>query len=494
MRALLRSVFLIGTSTIANTAVAVLRNKLLAEVLGPTGIGLFAQLFGLQSLAAGVVPLGLQTGALRYVALYRKEDRERLVSFVATAARLFLWLSLIATALCLVWLKPLTVWATGDPIYMVMLVAPVLGIPFLVQSQTWLMFVQAGLEIRSYSRAIMITSIGGLAVLAPLVLIWRLKGASIHLLVFAVLGWAVARWTADRTMDREMRQAIARAPFDRTVVTSLWRFGAANFVPFVLTMAFPFVLRAQIVHDCGLTRNGIFQALFAISMQYLAIPLNAMTAYSFPRISQLREVAAINQEVNNATRVAVLFSAAGILAILLSRDVVIHLLFSSRFLDALPLFPVQLVGDLVKAVSFAIQLPLLPQERHRARNIMSLIHYGTFAAIFFGVPAEQRLWGAVWGHTVSWSVHLGMHVIYLRRVNGFRFTRDNLRLLATSFAAVIAVAALPFPDWRWRLVGAGIALLWAATSITPLEIAQIKAAVRARLRTASVPGQEGQDV
>jgi hypothetical protein len=101
------------------------------------------------------------------------------------------------------------------------------------------------------------------------------------------------------------------------------------------------------------------------------------------------------------------------------------------------------------------------------------------------VPAKDRLWGAVWGHTISWGVHFVTHLVYLGRTNGFRFSPENLRLLLTSFAAVVAVAALPFPDMRWRAVGAGITLLWAATSITRNEVEQVMAAVRARLR---VPG------
>lgn len=284
-------------------------------------------------------------------------------------------------------------------------------------------------------------------------------------------------------MEPKTRRAVGSAPFDRASVESMFRFGYANLPPFVLTLAFPFVLRAQIVHDAGLTQNGIYQVLFAISVQYLAIPLNAMTAYSFPRISQLQEIAAINQEVNNATRVAVLFSAAGILAILLTRDLVVRVLYSDRFMAAVPLFPVQMIGDLIKAVFFAIQLPMLPQERFRARNVMSFVQYGVFAAIFFGVPATQRLTGAIWGHAVSWGAALVMMLVYLRRVNGFRFTPENTRLLISSFAAVVAVAALPFPDLRMRLVGAAIAVAWAATSITRREVERVLEALRARLQS-----------
>jgi PST family polysaccharide transporter len=397
-------------------------------------------------------------------------------------------LSLAATLSCLAFVRPLTAWAVDSPVHLWLMVPAMLGIPFLVQSQTWLTFVQAGLDLRAYSRALVTTAALGLLAMIPLVLVWGLRGAAVHLLVLALLGYLVARREAHRAMDAPARDTMRAAPFDTQVARQLFRFGAANLLPFALTLAFPFVVRVQIVRDLGLTQNGIYQALLAISVQFLTVPLNAMTAYSFPKISQLQDRDAINREVNNAVRAAVLFSCAGILVILLGRDVAVRLLFSDRFLDAVPLFPVQLCGDLLKAVGFAVQLPLLPQERYRARNIMALVHYGTFAAIVFAVPPHLRLWGAVWGHTLSWGVHAVMHVIYLRRTSGFRFTPANLRLLVLSLVAAVAVAALPFPDVGWRLVGVGVAVAWALLSVQRREIRHALDAVRARLEAAGASG------
>ena len=88
----------------------------------------------------------------------------------------------------------------------------------------------------------------------------------------------------------------------------------------------------------------------------------------------------------------------------------------------------------MKAVCYAIQLPMLPQERFRARNIMTFAQCAVFAGVFFGVPAGERLWGAVWGHTASWACHLVMLLICPHRVNRFHFSAENLRLLVGSFA------------------------------------------------------------
>ena len=490
MKALIRSVFLVGLSSVASIGVAVLRSKLLAVTLGPAGVGLLAQLYGVQIAVAGIVPLGLQVANLRYIALYRAEDPDRLARFVSTASRMFLWLSIGATVMCLILLRPLALWATSSAEYALMLMPAVFGIPFLVQTTTWLTYLQAGLDIRAYSRAQVITALLSLLVLAPLVLLWGLRGAALHLLLVAFVSWGVARWSAVRAMGPVTRRAIGSAPFDRAAVQSMLRFGWMNLPPFVLDLLWlPLVVRPQIMHACGATQNGIYQVVYAFSIQYLAIPLIAVSAYSFPRISQLRDQGAINQEVNNATRVAVLFSSAAILVMLLTRDVVIRVLYSHRFLGAVALFPVELVGDLLKAVVYAIQLPMMPQERFRARNVMSVVQYTVFAAVFFAVPASQRLQGAIWGYTACWAVALAMMLSYVWRVNGFRFSSANTRLLVSSFAAVGMVAGLTaspaaFADPRIRLAGVAIAAVWVATSITRQEVDQVMDVVRARLQSA----------
>ena len=103
----------------------------------------------------------------------------------------------------------------------------------------------------------------------------------------------------------------------------------------------------------------------------------------------------------------------------------------------------------MKAVCYAIQLPMLPQERFRARNIMTFAQCAVFAGVFFGVPAGERLWGAVWGHTASWACHLVMLLICPHRVNRFHF------------------------------VGLAIAVVWAATSITRREVERLLEVPRA---------------
>jgi PST family polysaccharide transporter len=480
MRELIRAVFLVATSSVVGTAVALLRNKLLAVLLGPAGVGLVAQLAGLQATVTGLVPMGMQIGALRYVARDRVEDRQRLARMLATAARLFIGLSMVAVVLCLIGVRPLAGWALGDATLWWLLVPAILSIPLVVQSQLWLTYVQAGLDMKVYARALMLTAVGGLATVAILVPIWDRLGAAWQLLAAALVGYGVARHHARADMDADLRRAVAESGMDRQAARNLARFAWANLPVFALTLLVPYAIRAELVRDLGMEANGVYHVLFTISTQYLAIPLSAMVAYSFPRISQLRDLEEVNREVNHALRVVLLVSTFAILGVLLLRHFVIEWLFSREFLPAVTLLPGQMVGTLLQAAGWAIQLPLLPQERFRARTVLATLQAATFVGVFFAFPPAERLVGVVWAFTLSWLVHVVSHAVYMRRVNGFRIGRRNMVLLLSGLGVIAAVGYLPSPGVHWRLLGAALALVWAALAVGREEIEAVSDLARAR--------------
>ena len=464
------------------TLVGLIRNKLLAINLGPTGMGVFAQLFGVQALAAGLVPMGMQTEALRFVAKHRSEDPVAVARFVSTASKVFLLTSSATVLLCFIFLKPLSLWALHTTRYMLFLVPPIIGVLFLVQSQLWLAYIQAGLDVKMYSKAQVTTAILGLTVLVPIVLVWNLKGAAVHLLIFAAVGYIVTRIFVKRSMSAEMAANLKGAAFDLSAVTSMARFGFANIPVSIFALLIPFIVRTQIVKHIGLHANGIYQAVFAISNQYVMVALMAMQTYAFPNISRLADdVRDVNTQVNNAIKAVLLFSTAGILAILLARDLVVNVLFSKEFSPAVGLLPLQMVGDFIRCVGFTVQLPLLAQKRLLARVVLATLQSAAFLGVFFVTPPHNRLYGAVLAHVAAWSVLLLSSYIYMSKTNGYRFTPDNVRLIACGLAAVSLVAFLPIQEPMWRLIAIGTTLAWGATALTKHERNQIRETIATRL-------------
>ncbi len=478
----------VGLSFVANAVIAIARNKVLAVLLGPRGVGFIAQLVGFQSLASGVLPMGMQVGALRFVARHRDDEPERMASFLRTTAVLFVAISLVSLLVCLVLVRPLSRWVLDDAAAWPFLVAPLLGVPFLVQAQLWQTFVQAGLDVKTYSKTLVVPAMIGLVPLLVLVAVWHEGGGAAHLLLAAIVTYAVAAVYARRAMRPELRAALKTARLGLEAARYLGGFTAANLPVIGLTLLVPFLVRTQIVHDRGMVANGIYQAVFAISSQYLSIPLNAIATYALPKMSQRMEHGEMNVEINNSVHASILFAGGGILALLVCRDWVIRILFSSEFLPAVALFPLQMVGDLFRAVGFAIQQPLLPMGLLFPRFVLALVQNAVFLGVFFAAPPERRVEAAVLAHAAGWATQLVTHYVFLRRVTGFRFSGHNGWMLLVSAGAVGCLALTPVGTWASRLGGVVVIGIWAAVCVRKSDVQFVWERIRAR----ALPGAAAQ--
>lgn len=478
---------MLGFSQMAMAFVSIVRNKILAVLLGPEGIGLFAQLAGFQSLASNAIPMGMQVGALKHFAASRATDRDSLPSVVATAGKAFLYLSAITAAGCLIFVKPLSGWALSNSSLFLYMIPPILGVPFVIQTQLWNTYLQAGLEMKTYSKVILANSFCGLLIAVPLVYVWGQRGASMHLLVTAAIGFIIVRIAVSRSMGPELRAQVKKGRFDFRIMRMLARFGGANILGFSLWLVVPFLVRTQVIHSLGLHANGIYQAVFAISSQYLSVPVNALSTYALAKISQnLQDVKEINAEVNRNLKVAFVVNVPVLMSILLLSGIAVRILYSHRFLGAVALFPWQIAGDYCKFIAFATGAPMVPQERFLARNVISIVVYSIYMAVFYTALPRIGLQGVVVANFACWSSCVIIQYVYLYKVNGYKLDRGNVRLLVTSAIGIAAViATLQMHGLIWRLAGWGIVGLWMATAPTSDDRAKLMEVVRAKLARSS---------
>ena len=285
----------------------------------------------------------------------------------------------------------------------------------------------------------------------------------------------------------ELRAQIKKARFDPKVVRTLARFGGANIPGFSLWLIVPFLVRTQLIRTLGLEANGIYQAVFAIASNYLSVPINALSTYALPKISQtLDNVKEINAEVNRNLKVAFIVNTPAIMFVLLASGLLVRVLFSSKFLGAVGLFPWQIAGDYCKFITFAIGAPMVPQERFFARNVIIIAQYAVYVAVFYIMLPRFGLQGVVAANCACWFCGLTTQYLYLSRVNGYRFDRGNIRLLVTSAAGILAIiATLQMDGLIWRLAGWGVMGLWMVTAPTREDRGKLMEAIRARLARSS---------
>ncbi|MCX6377056.1 MAG: hypothetical protein NTU88_13665, partial [Armatimonadetes bacterium] len=150
------------------------------------------------------------------------------------------------------------------------------------------------------------------------------------------------------------------------------------------------------------------------------------------------------------------------------------------------LFPLQMAGDYCKFITYAIEAPMIPQERFFARNVICVAQYAIYMVVFYVMLPKFGLVGVVAANLALWSFALISMYLYLNRVNGYKFDRSNVRLLVTSAAGLLAIiATLQMHGLWWRLAGWGVMGLWMAMAPTSDDRAKLMEVIRARLSRSS---------
>ncbi|MCU0949289.1 MAG: O-antigen translocase [Porphyrobacter sp.] len=471
-RTILRSSSIIGGAQAINVLANLVRMKVLALLLGPVGVGLAGLYLSLIQTGSTVAALGLGTAGTRQIAAANGEGdaaamgRVRRALFWATAA-----LALLGGAVfwgARAWIAD---FALGDPAK---------------GDQVGWLAIGVALTVASGSQGALLTGLRRIGDLARLQVSSGVAGA-----LFGVL--AVWTWGADGILVMVLvaplvaflagHYFVARLPRlagPRLGVRALWGelkalgvLGFAIMASALAAVASQLLVRVLVQRELGQDALGHFQAAWAISVTYLGFVLNAMGTDYFPRLSAvIDDPEAASRLVNEQTEVALLLASPVVIALLGLAPLVISILYSTQFLPAVEVLQWQLLGDLLKVISWPLGFVLLAASSGKIFIMAETVAVSVLlAGVAFGLPLIGIEATGV-SFVVMYLVYLPVVFWLCARKIGFRWTRAVL----VQAASVFGIAALVVAAARWSdilggvlaLASAGALGLWALVRISKM--------------------------
>ncbi len=482
MSQFLRVTMLLGSVTVINLLVSIVRVKIVALYVGKGGMAVLAQLADWQTLLATYVLLGSEQGMVALAAdAWARNSRagiERLLRVVRTAIVPPVSVALLGLAAASPWLMPAVTGHDGT-------VVAGAGATAALVLQLWVRPRQSILNgakaFGLIARSKIIESLLATALVIPLVLVFGLSGAVWSLAVVQLSSLLGTAWV--------WRQLPLPAPADQPEEAhahegkTLRQFGSAFLITGGAASLLSLLLRKRIITVLGLEQAGLWQVAHSLTLQYLGIVLGAMSAYSFPAYrTAAQQPGQLQQEVNQTLRSVLLVITPIIVALLTLREVLILVLFSREFTGAADLLQIQLVGDLFKVVAWATGMTLLAAGRVWQHVALDLFFGATWVA---GVEIATRQMGGV-GPSVGFAVNqvlmcIGYFVINWR-LFGVRIGRSNFGLLAASAILVVGTAMLSHAPAVLRGLGAVLGLLlWAWLCVRREEVLALRSWLLARV-------------
>jgi PST family polysaccharide transporter len=468
---------IIGSAQAVNILISIVRMKVLAVLLGPSGVGLLSIYNSLQGMVQQTAGLGMGSSGVREIASSRGEEatlsRVRRVLFAAHLLQGGL-------AMAAVWLLrvPIATWLFGDTtrVTEVGLIGIAILLALLGTAQTALL--QGLRQISDLGRVTVLAAFTGTA--AGLLAVW-MQGES-GLIWFILVQPLATVFVALHYTRRLPKPTVARLSVTETweIWKPMAKLGAAFMLGGLATTATLLLVRGRISQELGLDAAGHFAAAWGITMTYVGFLLGAMGADYYPRLTEVihDKVAAVRL-MNDQAQLGLAIGGPVLLLLIGLAPWVITLLYSDAFGPAVTLLQWQTVGNVFKLASWALGFSIAASARGKTFLMVQINFNVVFLLLLWPSLATFGIQAAGPAFTMAYIVHFAVLSVLVRRILGFRWHALSLGLLGLHAGLAVALLAVALTTPLAAAIASPVLAL--ATGLFGLRVVLIKIGPGGRL-------------
>lgn len=449
-RTILRASSIIGGASVVRILSGLIKMKVAAVLLGPAGVGLVGLYQNLIQTAGGIAGLGLANSGVRQIAS-AKTDGD---AAIARVTRLLFWAGMMQALLggLLFWFAStqIATWFVADPSRATEVSWLALGVGLSVAAAAQSAVLQGLRRIGDIARIQVWSGILGAALGVLALWLWGAQGLLAMVLIAPAVNLVLSAFYVARlensAISSESPPEMAREWLGMT------RLGVSfMFAGLITTISF-LLARTLIKRELGIDALGQFQAAWTIGMTYIGFVLGAMGTDYFPRLTAaLKDHTAAVRLVNEQTEVGLLLCGPVIIAMLGFAPWVIWLLYSPEFAPAVDILRWQLLGDILKVISWPLGFILIATGSGKTFIFTQTLGMAVFLGILWvGLPSVGL---TVTGMAYACIYLVGLPVNYFLSGGkiGFRWARP---VKAQAALLVVAVLVVELAALQSDLLGA----------------------------------------
>ncbi len=372
--------------------VGLIRNKLVALILGPAGMGLITLFQSTIRMVSEITGLGIPTSAVRDVsAAYEEGDERRLhdkVRVIRTWSVIAAVLGMVICAVLSPWLNAWT-FNWGNHTLHFVLLSPVVAVMALAGGE--MAVLKATRQLRALARVSIYHVIMALIITVPIYFFFGESGIvpSIFLLAFVQMVLA---------MIFSYRRIPLSLSFSKKTIgqgAGMIRLGLGLVAAVSLGYISEFFIRSFLNTAGTLETVGLYNAGYMLAIVYSSLVFAAMETDYFPRLSAVKEAGPdLNQVVNRQIEVSILLISPMLVAMMVFMPIIIPLLYSPKFNAVIPMVQIILLALYFRAVKLPVQYIPLARGDSFFYFIMEAVYaIGLVVLTILGFN-RYGLWGA----------------------------------------------------------------------------------------------------
>ncbi|MBI3558627.1 MAG: hypothetical protein HY074_20350 [Deltaproteobacteria bacterium] len=374
--AFLAANLILGSSTIVRFAMGIAKTKLSAAILGPAGVGVVGLGVQLETLGCGLATTIVGTGLSTQLSIFlKKKDEQAKYGLLSTAFTLLILTSLVLIGVGFVFERRLAAWAFGDASYSHCLVPIFIAIPLhTLVGSFFIRFFYCYGELKYYARASMIAGVVEAVSYIILVRYFGPAGAfwGIALGMSSWLAMCLFFSSRFERLKNIFKLRITKI-YVKELVVSGFVMSAAGSLLYLMNA----LVRIHIIRVFGAASGGIYQVVLALSAYYLPYLTNGVWARLNPKVSAEGLGAEVMYEWTEALCLIAILAAAAQLGLMWVVRFFVSIVYTKAFLDAVPIVPIQLLGDFFYLIAQPALGVVLGLSRMRTYFVVWVIYIGT---------------------------------------------------------------------------------------------------------------------
>lgn len=380
--------------------------KVVAVHTGPSGMAMLGQLQNLVAVLTGIVSAPVGNGLVRYTSEHHAAGLDASAPWWRACLRwVAILLALTMPVVCL-GAQPIAAWLFADTSYAWLIVAAGLVLPLAVCNTLLASVLNGKQQYRRFVVLSMLSVVVATGLMLGLITAWGLEGALLAAAVFSGLSGVIMVFGALRQPWFRLRYWTGRV--DKEYLRGVGGYVAMAAASALCVPLSHVLVRKVLVAEAGWAEAGHWQAVYKISEVYLGVITMALSTYYLPKLSTLSGIDAIRAEIRSVARVVMPIVAVLALGIYLLRDLAISLLFTGEFHQARDLFGLQLIGDVVKILSWLYAFPMLSRGATRWFIVTEVLFATTFPLMTWLLVPHFGVQGANIAYTANYLLYFAL--------------------------------------------------------------------------------------
>ena len=359
---ILKSFSIVGSAQIVNIVIGILRTKLFAVFLGPTGVGLLGLFQSIVDIIKNVTGLGLNVSAVKFVAEANAEKDNELVSaIIAILKKWGIITGLAGTIITISLNAPLSEFTFGNSLYRFPIIALSTTLFFTSVAQMYLGILQGLREMKHFVLASVWGYLLGFLITIPMVYFGGQNSVVYVIIINSVTLFLSTNYYFRKIKYRYIKNSFSEVLRKGKKIVQLGSYMTFTTIVATLTL---YIIRQYILTHDSMEGVGIFQASWSLAIIYIGIILNAMGADYYPRLAMISDNdSRLNILTNEQTMVTLLIGSPVVILMLLFMPVSVRILYSESFLEGLSIFQWMIIGVFSKLLTQPLGYVLLVKEK-----------------------------------------------------------------------------------------------------------------------------------